>query len=105
MSYTEQQLAAIQADVGNVLVSAAAGSGKTKVLVERIMQAITREKDPVDIDKILIVTFWLLDLLIADSRTAEAREVAERMKGVEHSYHYEMYMGDIARAEIRPASR
>ena len=43
--------------------------------------------------------FWLLDLLIADSRTAEAREVAERMKGVEHSYHYEMYMGDIARAE------
>lgn len=43
--------------------------------------------------------FWLLDLLIADSRTAEARETAERMRAVEHSYHYEMYMGDIARAE------
>ncbi len=43
--------------------------------------------------------FWLLDLLIADGRTAEARETAERMKQVEHSYHYEMYMGDICRAE------
>lgn len=43
--------------------------------------------------------FWLLDLLIADRRTAEARDVAERMKAVEYSYHYEMYLGDIARAE------
>ena len=43
--------------------------------------------------------FWLLDLLIADCRTAEAREYAERMKRVEHSYHYEMYMGHICRIE------
>ena len=43
--------------------------------------------------------FWLLDLLIADCRTAEARAYAEKMKAVEHSYHYEMYMGHICRAE------
>ena len=43
--------------------------------------------------------FWLLDLLIADCRTVEAREYAERMKRVEHSYHYEMYMGHICRIE------
>ena len=43
--------------------------------------------------------FWLLDLLIADGRTAEAREYAEAMKKVEHSYHYEMYMGHICKAE------
>lgn len=43
--------------------------------------------------------FWLLDLLIADGRTAEAREYAERMRRVEHSYHYELYMGNICRAE------
>lgn len=43
--------------------------------------------------------FWLLDLLIADGRTAEAREFAEAMKQVEHSYHYEMYMGHICKAE------
>lgn len=43
--------------------------------------------------------FWLLDLLIADCRTAEAREYAEKMKAVEYSYHYEMYMGYICQAE------
>ena len=43
--------------------------------------------------------FWLLDLLIADCRTAEARDYAEQMKAVEHSYHYEMYMGYICQAE------
>ncbi len=43
--------------------------------------------------------FWLLDLLIADCRTAEAREYAQRMKQLYHSYHYEMYMGHICRAE------
>lgn len=53
------------------------------------------EKHPEDIRNY----FWLLDLLIADCRTAEAREYAQRMKAVEHSYHYEMYMGYICRAE------
>ncbi len=43
--------------------------------------------------------FWLLDLLIADGRTVEARTYAEAMKAVEHSYHYEMYMGGICKAE------
>ena len=43
--------------------------------------------------------FWLLDLLIADCRTQEARLYAQRMRQVEHSYHYEMYMGYICKAE------
>ena len=43
--------------------------------------------------------FWLLDLLIADCRTKEARDYVDRMKAVEHSYHYEMYMGYICQAE------
>ena len=43
--------------------------------------------------------FWLLDLLIADHRTAEARDYAQQMKALEHSYHYEMYMGYICQAE------
>lgn len=45
--------------------------------------------------------FWLLDLLIADCRTEEARYYAEKMKAVEHSYHYEMFMGHICRAECK----
>ncbi len=43
--------------------------------------------------------FWLLDLLIADCRTAEARDYAEKMRQVEYSFHYEMYMGYICQAE------
>ncbi len=43
--------------------------------------------------------FWLLDLLIADHRTAEARDYVEQMKALDHSYHYEMYMGYICQAE------
>ena len=42
---------------GNLLVSAAAGSGKTAVLVERVAALLTSPKDPVSIDQLLIVTF------------------------------------------------
>ena len=55
--WTTQQLQAIDANNNTILVSAAAGSGKTAVLVERIIQMISREEDPVDIDRLLIVTF------------------------------------------------
>lgn len=43
-NWTPQQKNAIYATDGSVLVSAAAGSGKTAVLVERVIQLITREK-------------------------------------------------------------
>jgi len=55
MKWTAEQQAAIEARNSNLLVSAAAGSGKTAVLVERILQLII--KDGVDIDRMLIVTF------------------------------------------------
>ncbi len=42
---------------GNVLVSAAAGSGKTAVLVERVINMITNKESPVSADRLLIVTF------------------------------------------------
>ena len=55
--WTEQQSNAIYATDGSVLVSAAAGSGKTAVLVERVINLITRENNPIDVDRLLIVTF------------------------------------------------
>jgi len=55
--WTKSQLAAITTQDADVLVSAAAGSGKTAVLVERIIQKITNETKPVDIDRLLVVTF------------------------------------------------
>ena len=57
MRWTDEQLRAVKDKNGNILVSAAAGSGKTAVLVERIIRLITDEKESVDIDRLLVVTF------------------------------------------------
>ncbi|MCR5501429.1 MAG: helicase-exonuclease AddAB subunit AddA [Lachnospiraceae bacterium] len=57
MSFTEEQLRAIEAKERNILVSAAAGSGKTRVLVERIIRRILEGENPPDIDRLLVVTF------------------------------------------------
>ncbi len=57
MEWTKNQRKVIDARDRNLLVSAAAGSGKTAVLVERIMARITDTKEPIDIDKLLVVTF------------------------------------------------
>lgn len=55
--WTPEQKQCIYATEGTLLVSAAAGSGKTTVLVERILQRITRPEAPSDIDRLLVVTF------------------------------------------------
>ena len=67
--WTEEQSQAIYGRGGSILVSAAAGSGKTAVLVERVIQAITRAEDPVDADRLLVVTF----------SNAAAREMKQRV--------------------------
>ena len=55
IKWTDNQQLAIDSRNSNLLLSAAAGSGKTAVLVERIIQLII--KDNKDIDRFLIVTF------------------------------------------------
>lgn len=55
--WTDRQLDAIQARGGTILVSAAAGSGKTAVLVERVVRLLTDPMEPIDADRLLIVTF------------------------------------------------
>lgn len=57
MEWTEEQLKAITAVHGSLLVSAAAGSGKTAVLVERVIRRLTDAENPCDVDSLLIVTF------------------------------------------------
>ena len=64
-TYEQQQVISLQGR--SLLVSAAAGSGKTAVLVERIIQKITNAKHPIDIDRLLIVTF-------TNAAAAEMRE-------------------------------
>ena len=55
VKWTKEQEIAINKDGSNILVAAAAGSGKTAVLVERIINKIVNKK--IDIDKLLVVTF------------------------------------------------
>ena len=67
MTWTDDQKKVIELRDRNILVSAAAGSGKTAVLVERIIKIITDKERPVDIDHLLIVTF-------TNAAAAEMRE-------------------------------
>ena len=67
--WTKDQQTAIQNRGGTLLVSAAAGSGKTAVLVERVLTRLTDPNDPVDIDRLLLVTFT----------SAAAAEMRERI--------------------------
>lgn len=67
--WTDEQLKVINTRNRNILVSAAAGSGKTAVLVERIIAMVTDEKNPIDIDRLLVVTFT----------NAAASEMRERL--------------------------
>ena len=68
--FTDDQQKVIDLRDRDILVSAAAGSGKTTVLVERIIKKITDEKNPVDIDRILVVTFT----------RAAAKEMREKIR-------------------------
>ena len=55
--WTNEQQKVIDTRDRNILVSAAAGSGKTAVLVERIIKRIMDTKNPIDIERLLVVTF------------------------------------------------
>lgn len=67
--WTNEQLKVINTRNRNILVSAAAGSGKTAVLVERIIAMVTDKDKPIDVDKLLVVTFT----------NAAASEMRERL--------------------------
>ena len=71
MTWTKEQQQVIDLRDRNILVSAAAGSGKTAVLVERIIARLTRDVPPIDVDKLLVVTYT----------EAAAAEMKERIAG------------------------
>jgi len=76
--WTPAQRAAIETGGGNILVAAAAGTGKTAVLVERCLRLITRERDPVDVDRLLVVTFT--EAAAAEMRNRIGRALRERIE-------------------------
>ena len=74
-NWTKEQLQAITAESGTILVSAAAGSGKTSVLVERIVRKLTDPEKPVAPSALLVVTFT--NAAAAEMRSRIAQRLGE----------------------------
>lgn len=85
VKWTEEQQKVIDTHGVNVLVSAAAGSGKTAVLVARILEMVTSPVHLVDIDRLLVVTFTNAAAAEMRQRIRDALEVrAEQEADNEH---------------------
>lgn len=85
VKWTEEQQKVIDTHGIDVLVSAAAGSGKTAVLVARILEMVTSPVHPVDIDRLLVVTFTNAAAAEMRQRIRDALEVrAEQEADNEH---------------------
>lgn len=74
VQWTDEQQQAIDARGGHILVSAAAGSGKTAVLVERLTQRLINQEDPLTADRILVATFTNAAAKEMKTRVIEAIE-------------------------------
>ena len=79
VKWTEEQQKVIDYRDRNILVSAAAGSGKTAVLVERIIHRILEDEKPVDIDRMLVVTFTKAAAAEMRERIAKAIETKRQL--------------------------
>ena len=98
LKWTEEQSEAIYARDCNLLVAAAAGSGKTAVLVERIIRKITEPANPVDIDRMLIVTFT--NAAAAEMRERIGEAIAKEIDSNPESENMRRQLSLLARANI-----
>ena len=98
MTFTQEQQEAIDLRDCNILVSAAAGSGKTAVLVERIVGMVCDEERPVDIDRLLIVTFT--NAAAAEMRERIANGISRRLSEGPASEHVQKQATLLHNAQI-----
>ena len=98
VKWTEDQKKVIDLRNRNILVSAAAGSGKTAVLVERIITMITEGKNPVDIDRLLIVTFT--EAAAGEMRERIAKAIEEKLKEQPDNLHLQKQEALLHSAQI-----
>lgn len=97
--WTNEQLQAIEARDCDLLVSAAAGSGKTAVLVERIIRRITTDVPPADIDRLLVVTFTNAAASEMSQRIGAA--IAKKLELEPQNLHLQNQLTLLARADIK----
>ena len=98
VTFTPQQQEVIDLRGCNVLVSAAAGSGKTAVLTQRIVNMVSDEKEPVDIDRLLVVTFT--GAAAAEMRERIGKKLAEKLEQNPESEHIQRQMTLLHNAQI-----
>ena len=98
VQWTKEQQEVIRLRDRNILVSAAAGSGKTAVLVERILSKITDKEHPVDIDRLLIVTFT--NAAAAEMRERIAAGIAARLEADPGNEHIQKQSALLHNAQI-----
>src|SRR5690606_30107575 len=96
--WTDEQWQAIPARGNNILVAAAAGSGKTAVLVERIIQNITDPHHPVDVDRLLVVTFT--NAAAAEMRQRIGQALEKALAQTPDSPHLRRQLSLLNKAEI-----
>lgn len=96
--WTDEQLTAITARDCNLLVAAAAGAGKTAVLVERLIRRITDMRDPVDVDRLLVVTFT--KAAAAEMKERIGLAIAKELNKHPDSRHLNRQMTLLNRASI-----
>ena len=84
-NWTREQRQVIDLRKRNILVSAAAGSGKTAVLVERILAMIADDTNPIDIDRLLIVTFT--KAAAAEMRERIGRAIEKKLEDDPQNMH------------------
>ena len=98
MKFTPEQQRVIELHNSNILVSAAAGSGKTAVLVERIIRMICDVEHPADIDRLLIVTFT--NAAAAEMRERIAAGIAARLEADPGNEHIQKQSALLHNAQI-----
>lgn len=96
--WTDEQWQAITQRGSNLLVAAAAGSGKTSVLVERMIRRIMDEADPVGVDQLLVVTFT--NAAAAEMRHRIGEALRKALKEDPHSAHLRRQLALLQRATI-----
>ena len=79
-TWTGDQLKAISLRGNNILVSAAAGAGKTSVLVERVLRQVTSPDNPLDLERLLVVTFTEKAAAEMKQRVRAALEACENRR-------------------------
>ncbi|MBF1276157.1 MAG: UvrD-helicase domain-containing protein, partial [Parvimonas micra] len=98
VKWTKEQRQVIDSRNTNLLVSAAAGSGKTAVLIERIIELVLDEKNPIDINKLLVVTFT--KLAASEMRERVSKAIEKKLEENQENEHLQKQLLLLSGADI-----